>query len=134
MAYRPLPAGPPIPLEGPQMIGPVEARYAVHVGERDPFALVDDAFLPLEVVVAEGGGERPASGSAFEIDGAEVSALRRVPGGLEVRVFNPSGDEATVSLPGRTGWLVDLRGRPVAPFDGSFELGPWAIATLRVAG
>jgi alpha-mannosidase len=132
MAYRPLPAGPPIPLEGPQMIGPVEARYVVHIGDRDPFALVDDAFLPLEVVVADGGGQRGSSGSAFEIDGAEVSALRRVPGGLEIRVFNPGADPTEVTLPGRSGWLVDLRGGPLSSFDGAFALAPWAIATARI--
>jgi alpha-mannosidase len=132
MSYRPLPAGPPIRLEGPQLIGSVEARYAVHVGDRDPYAVVDDAFLPLEVAVADGGGDREDEGSAFAISGAEVSALRRVAGGYEVRVFNPSATSTTVDLPGRSGWLVDLRGRPVEPFDGSFELGPWRIATARV--
>ena len=35
---------------------------------------------------------------------------------------------------GVSGWIVDLRGRPLAPFDGSFELGAFAIATVRVAG
>nr|MBA3654736.1 hypothetical protein [Actinomycetota bacterium] len=133
MAYRPLPAGPPIPLDGPQMIGPVEARYAVHVGHRDPYAVVDDAFLPLEVVVADGGGTRDrGEGSAFEITGAEVSALRRVPGGLEVRVFNPRAEPTEVVLPDRRGWLIDLRGRPLAPVDGRFDLGPFAIATVRI--
>jgi hypothetical protein len=132
MAYRPLPAGPPIPLEGPQMIGPVEARYAIHVGDRDPYGIVDDAFLPLEVVVADGGGDRGAGGSAFELEGAEVSALRRVPGGLELRVFNPRDMPTTVTVPGRSGWLVDLRGRPVEPFDGGFDLLPFAFATARV--
>jgi alpha-mannosidase len=136
MAYRPLPAGPPIPLEAPQMIGPVEARYAIHVGDRDPYAIVDDVFLPLEIVVAdgEGTGERPATGSALEIDGAEVSALRRVAGGIEVRVFNPRAEETEVNLPGRSGWLVDLRGRPLVPFDGRFDLAPFAIATVRIVG
>jgi hypothetical protein len=61
-----------------------------------------------------------------------VSALRRVAGGLEVRVWNPSADATTVRLPGRTGWLVDLRGRPLEPFDASFALRPWGIATARL--
>jgi hypothetical protein len=134
MAYRPLPAGPPIPLEAPQMIGPVEARYAIHVGDRDPYAIVDDAFLPLEVVVAEGGGDRGAAGSAFEIEGAEVSTLRRVPGGLELRVFNPRNEPTEVRLAGRSGWLTDLRGRPIEPFEGAFELAPYRIATARLPG
>ncbi|HEX9969273.1 MAG TPA: hypothetical protein VGB03_03970, partial [Acidimicrobiales bacterium] len=53
LAYRPLPAGPPMPLDGPQMLGRCEARYAVCVGaDVDPYALVDDVFLPLEVAVS----------------------------------------------------------------------------------
>jgi alpha-mannosidase len=132
VAYRPLPAGPPIPVEGPQMLGPVEARYAIHVGTRDPFELVDAAFLPLEVVVADGGGDRAATGSALEIDGGEVSALQRVAGGLELRVFNPSSEPARVSIGDRSGWLVDLRARPLEQVEGGFVLGPWQIATVRL--
>jgi hypothetical protein len=37
-----------------------------------------------------------------------------------------------VSFPGRTGHLVDLRGRDLAPVAGSFPLGPWAVATARL--
>jgi hypothetical protein len=39
-----------------------------------------------------------------------------------------------VSFPGRTGWLVDLRGYPEASFEGSFELRPFGIATARFRG
>jgi hypothetical protein len=68
------------------------------------------------------------------VSGAEVSALRRAPGGaLEMRVFNPSPTSAVVEVEGRRGWLVDLRGRPLEPFEGRFELGPWRIATARLA-
>jgi mannosylglycerate hydrolase len=132
IAYRPWPAGPPVAAEGAQMQGRQVLRYAVHVGAGDPFALVDDAFLPLEVVVAPGGGDRPPAGSALQVRGAEVSAVQIQGGALEVRVFNPTDDETTVSVEGRQGWLVDLRGRPVEPFDGTFALGPWGIATARV--
>jgi hypothetical protein len=132
MTYRALAAGPPIPVDGPQMIGPVEARYAIHIGSRDPYAVVDDAFLPLEVVDADGGGSRLDAGSALEIDGAEVSALRRVAGGLEIRVFNPRPEPTEVTLPGRSGWLVELRGRPIEPFEGTFPLDAWRIATAHL--
>jgi hypothetical protein len=132
MAYRPWPAGPPIPAEGAQMPGRQGLRYAVHVGDANPYALVDDAFLPLDVVVAPGGGDRPSAGTALQVHGAEVSAVQRQGGALEVRVFNPTGAEATVTIDGRRGWLVDLRGRPLEPFDGSFTLGPWGMATLRL--
>jgi len=132
MAYRPLPAGPLTPVEGLQLRGrTIEARYALCIGCDDPYAMVDDAFLPLEVVYAAGGGWRPASGSALEIQGAEVSALRRQAGMLEVRVFNPTDRPTTVSVGTRSGWLVDLRGRTVGHVDGSFELRPFGIATLR---
>ncbi|HVE47387.1 MAG TPA: glycoside hydrolase family 38 C-terminal domain-containing protein [Acidimicrobiales bacterium] len=135
MTNRPLPAGPSHQLRSPQMLGPVECRYAVQVGEADPFALVDDAFLPLEVVTADGGGPLPDRGSALEVTGAEVSSLRRAAGGLELRVYNPTDDEAEVRIGGAaTGWLVDLRGRPVESFDGTFVLGPWVIATARFPG
>ncbi len=134
MAYRPFPAGPLTPVEGLQMTGRhVSLTYALAVGHDDPYALADDVLLPLDVVTALGGGTRAASGSALSLEGAEVSAVRREHGVLEVRVFNPSPDTTTVVFPGRTGWLVDLRGYPVAHFEGSFELRPFGIATARLA-
>ena len=135
MAYRPLPAGPITPVEGLQLRGRrIEARYALCLGCDDPYALVDDVFLPLDVVYAPGGGWRPASGRALEVDGAEVSALRRQAGMLEVRVFNPTDRPTTVSFGTRSGWLVDLRGRTLERVDGSFELRPFGIATFRSPG
>jgi alpha-mannosidase len=132
MATRAEPAGPVVPLEGPQLQGPIEVRYAVHVGDDDPYGLADTAFLPLLVASAPGGGTRPDTGTALSIEGAQVSALRRAPGGLEVRVFNPTPSATTVGVGGRRGWLVDLRGRPLEPFEGSFDLPPWRIATARL--
>ena len=38
----------------------------------------------------------------------------------------------TVTIDGRAGWLLDLRGRPVQPFEGSFDLSPWQIATVNL--
>ena len=76
------------------------------------------------------GGARP-SGSALEVEGAEVSAVRREAGMLEVRVFNPTDRPTTVGVGTRSGWLVDLRGRTLEPVDGSFELRPFGIATFR---
>jgi mannosylglycerate hydrolase len=130
---RPLPAGPAVPLEGPQLAGRRTLRWAVAVGDDvDPWALADDVLLPLDVVEAGSTGHQPARGSALEVTGAEVSAVVRRAGALEVRVHNPSTEATTVSFPGRSGWLVDLRGRALEPFDGAFPLGPWAIATARV--
>jgi mannosylglycerate hydrolase len=132
MAYRPLPAGPITPAEGLQLQGrTIEARYALAASPTDPYALAEDVLMPLEVVHSAGGGARPGTGSAFEVEGAQVSALRRVRGLLEVRVFNPTEAETTVRVRGRSGWLVDLRGRTLAPFDGSFPLSAFEVATFR---
>jgi len=138
LTSRPLPAGPSIPVEGAQMQGPVEARYAVcadpHV---DPFALADEALVPLCTTRAPGGGaDATASGAALTVEGAEVSAVLREggdPGDLTVRLFNPTPDAAVARLPGRHGWVVDLRGRPLRPFEAEVGLGAWELATLRLA-
>jgi hypothetical protein len=61
-----------------------------------------------------------------------VSAVVRESGGLRVRVLNPSAEPTTVTFPGRQGWRVDLRGRPLGPFEESFELGPWAFTTVAL--
>ena len=66
--------------------------------------------------------------------GAEVSAVRRQAGRLEVRVFNPRSTPTTVEIPDRTGWLVDLRGRPLAAFEGHFDLRAHGIATALLDG
>jgi mannosylglycerate hydrolase len=132
MATRPLPAGPLMPMEGPQQQTRVSASFAVHVGERDPYALADDVHLPL-IVTRAGGGPQQASGQGLAVAGAEVSAVVRDAGSLHVRVFNPTDAPTTVSVDGRRGWLLDLRGRPQRAFEGSFELAPWAIATAALA-
>jgi hypothetical protein len=135
MTYRPFPAGPMTPVDGLQMAGKrVELTYALALDVDDPYALADDVLLPLEVVTSLGGGTRPATGSELTISGAEVSALRRDAGVLEVRVFNPHPEAATVVIEGRAGWLVNLRGYPESPFEGSFELRPFGIATARLHG
>jgi hypothetical protein len=133
MATRPLPAGPFDQLDGAQVFGRHRFVYGVAVGDHDPYALVDELSLPLGVVSAAGGGTAADTGSALEVHGAEVSAVRREAGGLLVRVFNPTGTATTVELPGRHGWLVDLRGRPREPFEGSFPLRPHGIATAVLA-
>jgi mannosylglycerate hydrolase len=133
MAYRPFPAGPLTAVEGLQMRGKrVELRYALALDCDDPYQLADDVLLPLESVSSLGGGPRPAEGSELAVHGAVVSALHRVAGVLEVRVFNPTARPSAVSFPGRAGWLVDLSGYPEAPFEGSFELRPFGIATARL--
>jgi mannosylglycerate hydrolase len=132
MAYRSNPAGPALPVEGPQMRGRQVLRYCVHVGDGDPYALADQAWLPLEVVHGSGAGDRPAHGRLLSVTGAEVSALYRVGGSLTLRVFNPTDHNTTVGVEGRSGWLVDLRGQLLEPFEQSFPLRPWGIATAQL--
>ena len=133
MATRPLPAGPLTAMEGPQSQHRVEARFAVHLGSRDPFAVVDDAFLPLRVTRGGGSSATGApTGQALSVTGAEVSAVVREAGALHVRVFNPRAEATTVAIEGRRGWLLDLRGRPLHAFEGAFELAPWQIATASL--
>jgi alpha-mannosidase len=131
-SFRPNTAGPALPLDGPQLIGPHRVRYAISVATADPWRLADLAWLPLTVLYASGGGSLAASGRRLTVRGAEVSALHRVEGTIEVRVFNPSEQTATVEVPGHAGWLVDLRGRPVERWAGRFRLRPWGIATARL--
>ncbi len=139
MATRPLPAGPRLPLEGPQLQRTITRRWGfAHRAQRlgaaeDGYALVDDAFLPLVATGGRPGAERPPDGSALTVAGAEVSAVRRTSAGeLEVRVFNPTSRAVTCALPGRQGWVVDLRGRRLRRWAGGVELGPWQISTLVV--
>jgi mannosylglycerate hydrolase len=132
MTTRPLPAGPMTPMEGPQVQHPLTLRFALHVGDRDPYAITDDAFVPL-LSTRAGGGDRPSTGQALRVEGAEVSAVVREGGTLHVRLFNPTPEPAAATIEGREGWLVDLRGRPVAPFEESIDLGPWQIVTAAIA-
>jgi alpha-mannosidase len=136
MTTRPLPAGPIIAVEGAQVQKRLRLRYAVAVGDEiDPYALADDAFVPLLVTVGgAAGGFLPPSGAALTVAGAEVSAVVRDAGQLQVRVFNPSDQPTTVVIEGCHGWLVDLRGAPIEPFHESFGLRPHGIATAQLAG
>ena len=99
MTYRPLPAGPAARRSrARRCTGRVtRALRACRSATRDPYALVDDAFLPLLVAPAPGGGDRPAAGSA--LDGRRrrgVGACAGWPAALEVRVFNPAAEPTTV--------------------------------------
>ena len=133
MRYRPLPAGPLTPVEGLQLVGrTIVSRYALSLEDTDPYALTEDVLLPLEAVTARGGDSRPAEGSALEISGAEVSSVRRRDGHLEVRLFNPTDAEVAVTMPGRSGRLVDLRGNLMHTISEAFSLRGHEIATLVI--
>ncbi len=133
MATRPLPAGPMTPTPGAQLPGRRRFRLALRLGGTDPYADVDDAHVDLRVVDAPGGGEAPPRGQALEVHGAEVSAVRREAGLVELRVFNPGDETVEVAIPGRRGWLVDLRGDVTDGVADRFPLRPRGIATVRLA-
>ena len=135
MTYRPLPAGPPLVVNDAQRLGPVEASYAVCVDATvNPYALADAVLVPLQVAVGPGGGDAGSDGGqALSIEGAEVSAVVREAGQLVVRVFNPTDRRTTARFARRSGWLVDLRGRPVSAFNETVALDPWQIVTVHLA-
>jgi len=137
MAMRALPAGPPTPTPGAQLLGPRRADLAIHLGDRDPYGLADDAFTPILTGRFPGGdglGDPAATGQALGVTGAEVSALTRRPDGrLELRVVNTTDAPATVELGGRTGERTDLAGEPTGErVDGAVELRPREIATVAL--
>jgi mannosylglycerate hydrolase len=143
-SLRPNPAGPTDPVRGAQMRGPNVCEYAVlpHQGDwraADLYGAADAFLVPLERarVAAVSSRSVAASGTALEIDGAEVSAVNRDAGGLVVRLFrtDPGTGAATVTqggLPAR-GWVIDLRGAPVAAFEGTVSMGAWEIVSLRLS-
>jgi mannosylglycerate hydrolase len=131
-AYRPNAAGPPVAVTDAQLVGPHRVRYGVALGDDDPYAVADQAWNPMLVAEGSGDGKLPASGSRLTVEGAEVSALRRQDGHLEVRVFNPSDEPVAVSIPGHQGCLVDLLGREQERWHQGFPLRPWGIATARL--
>jgi hypothetical protein len=141
MPSRPIPAGPFNRVEGPQLPGPRTARYAVQPdhapGALDPHVLADRVWNPLEVVDAPGGGDLHDEGSRLTLGGTSdgsvvVDAVTRDDEGrLLIRVHEPWGREATLAVPGRSGWLVDLRGRPSEPFRDEVAVAPYRIVTLR---
>ncbi len=143
-SLRPNPAGPTDPVLGAQMRGPNVAEYAVlpHRGDwraADLHGAADAFLVPLERVRASAtpSRSRPATGTALEVEGAEVSAVARDDGGLVVRCFRtaPGAGEVAISLGGlpARGWAVDLRGAPITPFEGSVNMRAWEIVTLRLA-
>ena len=98
-----------------------------------------DAFLvPMERarVPARSTRRLPKTGQRLTVDGAEISALLRNASSLVLRLFRTAPDPGTVPIeldgtPAR-GWIVDLRGQPIAPFEGAVRMRPWEIVTLQI--
>ncbi|MEI6701433.1 MAG: hypothetical protein WCL38_06745, partial [Actinomycetota bacterium] len=133
MKYRPFPAGPLTPVEGLQMVGSViTARYSIAFGEVDPWVFTDNVLQPLDVLHAEGGGHRQATGSALAVSGAIISSIRRSDGLIELRCFNPTSEATSVNFGTARGWEVNLRGEPLRQFDGALDLGAFKFTTVRL--
>ncbi|HET9728239.1 MAG TPA: glycoside hydrolase family 38 C-terminal domain-containing protein, partial [Acidimicrobiia bacterium] len=139
---RPNPAGPTDPIEGAQVQGTQRVTYAVllHRGDwraAECYAAADAFLVPLERTrVGATTRSRPDHGSELSVEGAEVSALLRTPGAVQLRVFRSDANEGVVTIeragvPAR-GWIVDLRGAPLAPFIGEVTLRPWELCTLAL--
>jgi hypothetical protein len=132
MATRRLPAGPILELRGAQVPGRHVLRYAVALGDVDPYVLADDVWVELGVAEGAGLGSMGPHHRALDVGGAEVSSLRRRHGRLELRAYNPRPTATTLSVAGRHGDVVDLRGRVLAPFAGTLPLGPFGIVTVAL--
>jgi alpha-mannosidase len=137
MAMRPLPAGPSTPTPAAQLPGPHRFDLVLHVGDRDPAEVADDAFTPILVARFPGGsglGDPEASGQALAVGGAEVTALCRRPDGrTEIRVVNAADEPAELRIDGRSGDVTDLLGRVTGErFDGRLPLRPHQIATIAL--
>jgi Glycosyl hydrolases family 38 N-terminal domain/Alpha mannosidase middle domain len=117
MATRPGPAGPDIATPEGQMIGatPFVLGLLPRARPDDLLSSWERFALPLMRSEARGGGDLPARGSLLLVEGAELSAVRRVDGEVQVRVWNPS-----------------MRSRRARIDDQRLDLGPARIETVRL--
>ncbi|HEU5300816.1 MAG TPA: glycoside hydrolase family 38 C-terminal domain-containing protein [Acidimicrobiia bacterium] len=144
IALRPDPAGPPIPVEGPQLHGRHVVDYAVlpHRGawhDADLHAAADDFLVGLERGRVRGGpgADLGPDGRHLRVDGAEVSAVLREAGALVLRAYNPLPETSTLRITREgapvAGDVIDLRGRSTGVFTGELPLRSDQIATVRLS-
>jgi hypothetical protein len=117
IATRGWAAGPDIPTPDAQMFGEQRFSLAIQRGLR-PAQLPAEwerAMLFIRAVRAPGGGDLPATGSLLEIEGAELSSVRRVDDELEVRIWNPADEPRRARIGER-----------------EISLGPARIETVRL--
>lgn len=98
---RPYAAGPDVPTPEAQMLGTWPVALALMPAGPPPALLTawERFALPILEAPARGGGPLPAAGSLLELHGdACLSAVRRVGGELEVRVWNPLDRPARVRV------------------------------------
>ncbi|MFO7590818.1 MAG: glycoside hydrolase family 38 C-terminal domain-containing protein, partial [Acidimicrobiia bacterium] len=144
IALRPDPAGPPMPVEGPQLHGHHVVDYAVlpHRGawhDADVHGAADDFLVGLERGRVRGGpgADLEPDGCHLSVVGAEISAVLREGGALVVRAHNPLPDASTLRITRDgapvAGDVIDLRGQPTEAFTGELALRPDQIATVRLS-
>jgi mannosylglycerate hydrolase len=119
-SYREDPAGPEIPIPDAQMRGPQSFSFALcpYEGERPGADVLEQAEryrLPFVALAGSGEPGELTSRRGLEIDGATLTALRRVDGGLEARIVNQTPAAVTASVG-----------------EVAVELRPWEIRAVRV--
>jgi alpha-mannosidase len=110
-------AGPDIPTPEAQMIGEHHFSMTLQRGvapEQLPSSW-ERAYMLLPAGRTPGGGDLPDVGSLLQVEGAELSSVRKVAGHTEVRIWNPSKE----SREARVG-------------DTSIRLGPARIECIRL--
>jgi alpha-mannosidase len=142
---RPNAAGPPVPVEGAQMLGRQMRRYGLllHTGDwraADLHARSDAFLVPLESARLTPGPEsrRAPAGHMVRVAGAEVSAAQRDGDAAVLRLYNPSPEPVTATVEGpdgspAAGHVVDFEGDPVGRIHGEVPLRAGEIVTIRVA-
>jgi alpha-mannosidase/mannosylglycerate hydrolase len=103
LATRPWAAGPDIPTPEAQMIGeqPFFVAVATDLLPEELPEMWERVDLGMPSATARGRGELPYSGSLLEIEGAELSSIRKVDGKVQVRIWNPSQEARTARVAGR---------------------------------
>jgi len=125
-------AGPDLETPEAQCIGEDEFGFLFSVGKRAENRLsldVAEAFRR-PVLFLKGDGE--VTQRPLEIDAGEllVSSCRQVDEGVEIRLFNPTGDKQTYDLPRGSPKRVSLAGAELQ--DQSNTVAPDDIATLHI--
>jgi hypothetical protein len=114
---RSIVAGPDVATPDAQLVGTHDFSFGVLLGDADGrLTEVWESFaLPLMSAGAAGGGDRAPSGSLLDIEAPALSSIRRVKGGIEIRVWNAWDHPSTARIGGTT-----------------FDLGPHRIHTVRL--
>ncbi|MGH2556084.1 MAG: hypothetical protein ACRDHO_10260, partial [Actinomycetota bacterium] len=117
IATRGWAAGPDIPTPDAQMLGHTYLSLWMRTGlvPDDLVRAWEEGTLSGTTARARGGGDLPDTGSLLDIEGAELSSVRKVDGHIEVRIWNPTSETRDARVAGR-----------------AIRLGPARIETIRL--